>query len=106
VINDVSEPRPEVGRSIFPSPTMNPSVESTVDQLFSMLESNGSIQYTIFGSVSYVMPRQGDYIGEAISQLEHCLQAAQLAREAGTFARSTAIFFTHGITIIRLERRR
>lgn len=26
---------------------------------------------------------QGDYIGESISQLEHCLQAANQAREAG-----------------------
>ena len=26
---------------------------------------------------------QGDYIGESISQLEHCLQAANSARQSG-----------------------
>lgn len=28
---------------------------------------------------------QGDYIGESISQLEHCLQAAHQAHKAGTY---------------------
>jgi predicted HD phosphohydrolase len=28
---------------------------------------------------------QGDYIGESISQLEHCLQAAHQAHKAGMF---------------------
>ena len=29
---------------------------------------------------------QGDYNGESISQLEHCLQAADQARKAGSLA--------------------
>lgn len=48
-----------------------PSVEShardTVSSLFSFIDAQG----------------QGDYIGEAVSQLEHSLQAAHLAQQAG-----------------------
>jgi predicted HD phosphohydrolase len=49
---------------------MNPqSPEKRADVLISALERYG----------------QGDYIGESISQLEHCLQAAHQARKAGKF---------------------
>ena len=50
-----------------PSPSPLPAVQAharaTVTQLFAFLRAQG----------------QGDYLGEAISQLEHCLQAAELA---------------------------
>ena len=50
---------------------MLPAIErhalACVKELFHFLEIQG----------------QGDYLGEKVSQLEHCLQAAQLAVEAG-----------------------
>lgn len=49
-----------------------PSVESdareTVRQLFDFVDKQG----------------QGDYLGERVSQLQHSLQAATLAQQAGT----------------------
>lgn len=37
---------------------------------------------------------RGDYIGESISQLEHCLQCADLGRKAGTLSEPTDIVCT------------
>lgn len=34
---------------------------------------------------------QGDYIGESLSQLEHSLQAAHQARQAGKFPKTTSL---------------
>lgn len=45
-----------------------PTATQKADALISALEQYG----------------QGDYIGEPISQLEHCLQAAHQARNSGT----------------------
>ncbi|KAJ5673357.1 hypothetical protein N7507_002484 [Penicillium longicatenatum] len=47
---------------------------------------------------------QGDYIGESISQLEHCLQAANQAREAGARDELVIAALLHDIgQIIPLE---
>ncbi|KAJ5786587.1 uncharacterized protein N7503_011799 [Penicillium pulvis] len=47
---------------------------------------------------------QGDYIGESISQLEHCLQAANQAREAGARDELVIATLLHDIgQIIPLE---
>ena len=48
-------------------PTVRASVKETITTLWSYLEAQG----------------QGDYLGEAISQLEHSLQCAHLAAQAG-----------------------
>ena len=45
------------------------SAESMVSTLFGFVEAQG----------------HADYIGEAVSQLEHSLQAAHFAKEAGYF---------------------
>ena len=50
-----------------------PSPEEISQNLISILEKRG----------------QGDYIGESISQLEHCLQTADQARKAGSFVMLT-----------------
>lgn len=48
-------------------PSVAANTRDTVHQLFSFIEAQG----------------QGDYLGEAVSQLEHSLQAAHLAKQAG-----------------------
>lgn len=48
-------------------PGVRKNAESTVDTLFSYLDAQG----------------QGDYLGEGVSQLQHSLQAAHRAVEAG-----------------------
>lgn len=42
--------------------------------------SNQKAEYLVTALTRY---GQGDYIGESISQLEHCLQAAHQAQKAG-----------------------
>ncbi|MDX2001239.1 MAG: HDIG domain-containing protein [Chitinophagales bacterium] len=46
---------------------MNPKIEATIDEIFTLYEKYG----------------RADYIGEAISQIEHMSQAAQLAERDG-----------------------
>ncbi len=48
-------------------PSDERSVQDTVKQLFSFIEAQG----------------QGDYLGEAISQVQHSLQCATLAQQSG-----------------------
>ena len=43
-------------------------VDAVVDEIFEVLDASA----------------KGDYIGEPISQLDHCLQAAALAQESST----------------------
>jgi putative nucleotidyltransferase with HDIG domain len=53
--------------AISPLPSVAQRAQQTVKDLFYLIEEQG----------------QSDYIGEAVSQLEHSLQAAQLAVDAG-----------------------
>lgn len=48
-------------------PSVDSHARQTVSTLFSFIDAQG----------------QGDYLGEAVSQLQHSLQAAHLAQEAG-----------------------
>ena len=48
-------------------PSVENNVQETIKQLFAFVDAQG----------------QGDYIGEAVSQLQHSLQAATLAQHAG-----------------------
>lgn len=49
-------------------PSVEANARETVRQLFAFIEKQG----------------QGDYLGERVSQLQHSLQAATLAQQAGT----------------------
>lgn len=53
--------------SIMESPSSTTTSSAKAESLIGALEQYG----------------QGDYIGESISQLEHCLQAAHQARKSG-----------------------
>ncbi|KDN52445.1 hypothetical protein K437DRAFT_254223 [Tilletiaria anomala UBC 951] len=55
--------------------------EAHVDWLFTLLESQG----------------HADYIGEPISQLEHCLQAAHFAEQAGANATTVIAALLHDV---------
>lgn len=54
-----------MGATVLPSVEAN--AHETVRQLFAFIDAQG----------------QGDYLGEAISQLQHSIQAATLAQQAG-----------------------
>ena len=55
--------------------------EKTIDTLFSYLDAQG----------------QGDYLGEAVSQLEHSLQCASLAVEAGADSDTVLAALLHDV---------
>lgn len=53
---------------LSPLPSREAKASETIKTLFSFIEAQG----------------KGDYIGESVSQLEHSLQAAALAKEGGS----------------------
>jgi len=62
-------------------PAPAPHLQDTSRHIITLLEENG----------------RGDYIGESISQLEHCLQAANLALEAGSPTETIIAALLHDI---------